>query len=250
MELEETRKLLDKVFHTIEIAQAQLDQDKVPPDNFYLAYSILGDNYRYAALYLLLLGDKREALTWFKKSTEYLKKSYLDRRSRQGLSESDSGVCVSLQTSSVLSSDKDIMLDVAKICLSLDKSYPEKYRALKSQYYYNRATSLIILGEDEKAKQIVDKIGGNRSFRKYHNGLRQCLEGILDLNKALVLDGLNLVLEDHDDEFKNVEVGPPYEMICVPATMLIKLAETRGIIIRPSDINDKYCRYIPWILFN
>ncbi len=222
--------------------------DKIPPDNINNVLFDLGLSAARVSLYYILLGEKAEALVWANTSADYYKRSIVDQKSRFGPQRVGVDGCLNLLNSAILSSNKNMIIESIELCRGIRQDFPEKYRDMAPFYYYIQAVGDILTENDTEAKTVVEHVnkGAPRNLKKYFEGLKVCLDGILSNDKDVFLAGLDKVLEDHK---KVKTLGPPDEMLCVPAAVQIKLAELRGIKVTPEDVKEKYRPYIPWLLF-
>jgi hypothetical protein len=234
--------------------KSRLDRwDKIIPDQIPTAYFGIGLFAKSIALYTLLLGDREESIRWFKKSAENFEKCVMERRARWGTGtlENEAGNCHDLLNSAVLSGDKSVMESAARTSLAISEKFPGKHRGSATHYYYDKTLGHIILGEDDKALEIVDKVNyrASRPFKDLFDGLRLCLEGTIKDDRGMVVEGLNLVLKFHYRKYGKKDPGPADEILCVQATVQIKFASMRGMKIKPEDLEEKYRKHIPWNLF-
>ncbi len=163
-------------------------------------------------------------------------------------------------SAAIFSGDRSAIDTVALACLSMDSGFIVNYRDLANLYWYNQTVSYLILGNDENAMIAVKGVNGlvydrmdacrNYDPPEQFFGLMLSLSGILKGNKKMVRNGLRPVLGYHDSENHVDVIGPADCMVCIPATLQIMLARTRGLTIRPDDIADKYRKYIPGSCLN
>lgn len=227
-----------------------------------VANVILGTAARSITLYSLVLNDNEEARKWSGKTVVCYGDYFNARKKRYGTGtwRNEAGMRQTMLRAAIFSCDPDAIDTVARACLSMDSGFIANYRDLANLYWYNQTVSHLVLGDDENARTAVkgvngliyDRMENGRTYDPPEQffGLMFSLEGILKGNKKMVRKGLRSILGYHDSENHVDVVGPADCMVCIPATLQIKLAMTRGLSIRPDDIEDKYRKYIPRACLN
>lgn len=246
-------KIKVAIDHSMEVIDETLnDWNNIAPEQIPSAYFHLGLYSRNMAIYSLLLEDRDKALAWFKKSSEYHLTSLKGDRARYGTGTwgDEAGVCNVLLNSAVLSGDMVVMEEAARATLAMDDVFPVKHTNNASYFFYVKALGYILVGDDGKAAGIVDMVYAKSysPFKDFFDGLGKCLQGNMTGDRDMVLAGLILVLKYHDKKYGMKKGTVADELICVPATVQVKLARMKGITIKADDIEEAYRRYIPWIL--
>lgn len=226
-----------------------------------IANVILGVAAQSIALYSVLSKDNDEAREWSGKTVAFYEDYFKARRKRFGAGtwKNEAGMRHTMLSAAVFSGDRGRVDAVARACLSMDKEFSVKYHNFANLYWYNQTVSYLLLGDDEHARAAVKGVNGVmyeslddcRNFdgpEQQFFGLRLSLEGILKGNEIMVRNGLRPVLKYHDHENHVDGIGAADCMVCIPATLLVMLAGTRGLIVRPEDVEKQYRKYIPWNL--
>ena len=221
----------------------------VPPERLPIIYSGAGLDAETIAVHALLLGNRDEALKWFRKSSESY---YLQAESQRSLTgtcswEGEMGRCEVAFDMAVLSGDHELINKCIRQSLGICAEYPEKYPDFANSYFYLVAFTRYLNDELELARDALYKI---RIVNKKHtdlcNGRRVGLLGLIACDRQGLVSGLNKILTFHA---KSVNSKMPYHLISIDATVLIKIAREKDIIVKPEDINKGLEKYVPWNLF-
>ena len=225
--------------------------DRYPPEKKpYFSLAILSHT---VALFSLLLGEREEAIRQFRQAAEYydleIKQGSANMTS-WGTPSGHAGTCMNLLNYAILSMDKSTIGNAANTAITIDDAFPKKHRGFALWYYYDRTLAYLLLGEKERALEIVDKVNFKPGkLKDLFTGYRLSLEGILRNDRALLLQGLDQLLKYHYWRYRGLVTGPGDELLCVGAMAQIQTARMNGISITQDDIEEKYRRFIAWNLF-
>ena len=212
-------------------------------------YNSLALDAETIAVDTLLLGNMAEALNWFCKSSEYY---YLQVESQRSLTgtcswEGEMGECKNSFDMAVLSGDPELINKCVGQSLDICGEYPTKYPDLADSYHYLIAYIRYFNGELELACEALDKIRINdKKNYDFYNSCKEGLHGLMDCDLDRLISGLNKILSFYE---KSVNSKMPYHLISIDATVLIKIAHDKDIIIKPEDIDKGLEKYVPWNLF-
>ncbi len=223
----------------------------LPPEKIPINYYSLATEARKVAIFSFLLGDKADALEWFKKSSDFFICNVDSERRRVGLcvSATESGRCFDALNMAVLSGDASLVEKSIKHSLEICMEFPQKYKFAAEGYYIHMALTFYLAGKKNEALGYLDLMNPNRwrGNKGYFCGLKTALAGLANGDKSETINGLNMLLKDHTKN--NKEPLSPEEILSIPATVLVKIAIENGIKITPEDIDSKLVKYIPWNLF-
>lgn len=224
----------------------QVIQGQIPA-----TYYSMGFHSRGIAIYSLLLGNKEESLKWFEKAAEYLEEQIKHQRSLTGSWEGESGSCTDFLHMAILYGDDKLIVKAVKKALEINENFPRKFPDAAQNYYYLQALSNIRSGNKEKTKDFIGKIDtkAHKGYEDYFNGLKECLEGLVEEDKELFLNGIYQLLQFHKRKYGKKPVTDN-EFICITATVFLLLAKDRELEIKPYEINEEFRIYIPLVLFS
>ena len=238
---------LERSKHNIERSLNNLG--KVPPERLRIIYFDLGLDSETIAVHSILLGDRDEALKWFRKSSEYYFLQVESQRSLKGTCswEGEMGECKNAFYMAVLSGDRELIKRCVGQSLGICAEYPEKYPDLANSYFYLVAFTRYLNGELELAREALDgiRVDDKKNIELY-NGLKDGLRGLIACDHQRLVSGLNKILIFHA---KSVNSKMPYHLISIDATVLTKIAREKEIIVKPDDTDKDLGKYIPWNLF-
>jgi tetratricopeptide (TPR) repeat protein len=246
---EEFRKRIERNLRRLNRDKAMWD--KIVPEQIPSTYYDMGFDSRGIAIYTLLLGNINEAINWFEKAAEYFEEHIVHQRSRTGTWEGESGRCTDFLDMAILSGNDKLTVEAVKRAQEIDRKFPVRYPDPAQNYYYLLALSNTLSLEEKKAKNLLEKIDVkfHKGYEDYFNGLKESVKGLLKNDMELVLDGITQILTFHTRKYGTNPVTDD-ELVCIPATVLLLLAINKGIKIKAADIEEKYRKYIPWILLD
>lgn len=199
----------------------------------------------------MLLGNKEDAFNWFEKTADYLEEYIVHQRSFIGSWEGESGRCTDFLYMAILSGNDKLIDEAVKRAQEIDEKFPVKFLDPAQNYYYLLALSNTLSREKMKAESLLEKIDVkyHKGYEDYFSGLIESVEGLLKNDVKLVLNGITQILTFHTRKYGKKPVTDD-ELVCIQATALLILAKNQGIEVMPADIEEKYRKYIPWILLD
>jgi len=205
-------------------------------DNFYSLFGVLSKSI---AQNYLLLNNKSEARYWFIESAQY----YYKFQNLAGYSDIES---LPMLYSAILSENMDAKHMCAEAILKMNLK-----QDIKADIVYKAVLSLAyaIMKKENESLDHINKLA--QSERKYwkkvtgsYEGLAKALDGIVNHNKEMVLEGITRILE----LFKKRKTRSE-ELLCIDAIALILLARDYDIKIYLKEIDVKFRSLVPTVVF-
>ena len=122
-------KRIERSKHYIEMCLKEwgtTSSDKVPPRIY---YSLASDT-RTIAVYTTLLGDKEEAIKWFKLSSDYFNKQVESQRIQAGdcSYESEAAICKDAFNMAIISGDCELINKSIELSINICKEYQKSFQ--------------------------------------------------------------------------------------------------------------------------
>ena len=205
----------------------------------------------------LVLNDKKNAVSWFNKSSGfYLRCADLHLQTKQYF-----GINKTFTETAALQVIKSCVLSINKKSINKITDYIIENRpeAFGSDLIYNYvlALSLFIICSKNPGKykhkhliQQVEKLSESEKKQKgnvsgYYKGTKDALAGLSENNKEKFFKGINKILSSFCRSLPKTGDLP----VCTDAVMILLIAKDRGMEINIKNISRKYHKYIASCLF-
>ncbi len=226
--------------------------NEIPPEGLSGVYSDLAGDSETIGIYNIILGNKQEALNWFKQATDYHKKE------KENADKAKPEINYELSYkefiySAILTQDEKIIKDTAQHMCDMEDAILNKIIKGKTKtklamllYRHGFILANLIVGNYSKTKEHLD------AFERHHKTLipeeypiTDAVKGILEKNPKLTKDGINKILKRHIGLTRG-SLPQEQKLVCIPIVCMLTLAKLKGMNIKDIYIESKY---IPKILF-
>lgn len=226
--------------------------NEIPLEGLSGVYYDLADNSEEIGIFNILLGNKQEALDWFKKANDYYKKEI------ENMDKAEPGINYALAYrnliySAILTQDEKIIKDTAQYMCNVENEIFNRIMKQRAKKYpmliYHQGFILanLIVGNDDKVKYHLSAFKRNYK-RPLKDGylITDAVGGILEKNPKLTKEGIEKILKRHNRLIKRPVLSEEEKLVCIPAIRMLILAKFKGM-----NINDVYIesKYIPKFLF-
>jgi len=214
------------------IKQTKSRWGRIIPKRIPSAYYRLGLYSRGIAVYNLLLGNKKEALEWFRKSAKYFIKSVEQGRDKYKKWEGEAGSCSDAFYMSILSRDRELLKKAMELTFDIHPDYPNRFPDPAGGYYCLMALSKKLVGDVESAKHFIEKAKTARKhkgFEDFENGQILFIEGIIREDEKLCLQGAKKLSEYHS---KKPQSMADDKLVNIRLTALLLIAKRRNIDLK------------------
>lgn len=200
---------------------------------------------RAIAIYNLCLGNKQNALKWFKESVRYCKKmiEYKNKNNKFDITSYRD-----LIFSVILTQDKGtIKKEADEMCNVEEKIKKDvKYKDDLFLYYYIFVLANLITEHSDKTRELLSRLDKYKKLPYQSYPINDAVKGILQKDTELVKKGINNMLKRHAGLVRAQSITTPERLVCIPVVCMLILAKLKGMNIKDIYIESKY---IPKILF-
>jgi hypothetical protein len=241
------RERIERFERSIWKSEWKLENQDLSEESVSRVHDSIGRDVEKIGLYELLLGDVPAATERFEESTrrfllkyEHKKRAELEENGQQGW-QTQASILQRLLYSAMLSRNDALAADAAKNADDL-VAYLHRFPEKEYRYHYTRAlASVASQSPDERDRvdafrESLDDV--KPDFLPYFGSIATALDGVVEDDADLVVDGLEAFLERHDEKASE-EPEKLSDHVAKRATALVLLAKRRGLDIEIES------RYVP-----
>lgn len=218
-------------------SEADLKQGEIPRDRVHLVQNSLGGDYRDLGIIASLLSEEAKAREQFAEATDHYLSGVRTARERQdeiskGDWESEPSILLDALYSGILSSDDELLTEVARETLAMDSEYVTEFPETVYKYHAAKALASVVFDAEETQTHLDslrDALDGLRpELAQFFGAIATVAEGIVGTHGDTVAEGVQELLDHHSSTFegKPTRTG---QAVSVPATALVSLARRKGI---------------------